>query len=406
MKNIRNERKNLKYYSTQDVNNRDIDAIIRVLRSDHLSKGPKVEEFEEKLGKICDNRNALTVNSATSALHLAYMLAGVNSESLLWTSPITFVATTNAALQLGASIDFVDINPNTLNICPLLLEEKLQKAALQNRLPDIVTVVHFAGNPCNMDRIHYLSQLFGFKVIEDASHALGATYKNIPIGGDDRSEAAVFSFHPVKMITTGEGGALIVSSKNSWKRASLLRSHGIDNTVTTRTDKKIGWYYEQTALGYNYRMTEMQAAMGIEQLFRLNDFVNKRNMLASVYKEALASLPVKFQSISENTVSSYHLFTIQLTEEEFKRDTLYAFLKDHGIASQVHYIPVYKHPFYQSLGFDKNYCPHADAYFKQCLSIPLHQKLEIEDLQFVAEHLERFFLNQATPKSASNSASL
>ena len=382
-------RENLKFYSTQDIGDFEKEAILQVLSSDYLARGPKIQEFEGLLGEICNGNSALAVNSATSALHVAYKVANVHSDSLIWTTPITFVATANAAIQLGAKIDFVDIDPKTLNICPEILEEKLRNASRQNNLPDVITVVHFAGNPCDMDKIYDLSEIYGFKVIEDASHALGSRYNNLPIGGDNRSEATIFSFHPVKMITTGEGGALILSSKKNWKRASILRNHGIVHSE--KKNKNENWFYEQLELGNNYHMTEIGAAMGIVQLARLSHFVKKRNFLASLYKQNLVSLPIEFQKISEKSLSSYHLFTIQSSAKVFDRNKLYGFLSDSGIASQVHYIPVYHHPFYKSLGFKKQYCPNAESYFRRCLSIPLHQKLEEEDIHYVVHHLKKYF---------------
>ena len=383
--------KNLQFYSTQDISNQEINAVTEVLRSDFLSRGPKIKEFEAAIGEVCKGSKALAVNSATSALHLAYILADVNASSLVWTSPITFVATANTAMQLGAKIDFIDINPKTLNICPEILEDKLREAKQVGRLPHIVSAVHFGGNPCDMDSIHTLSKKYGFKVIEDASHAFGASYNGVPIGGDKRSIASVFSFHPVKMITTGEGGALIVESEEMWQKANIIRSHGVNSFSDERNKKdKCPWYYEQTEIGYNYRMTEMQAAMGTVQISRLPYFVEKRNKLANLYKKKLSNLPIKFQSISKGTISSYHLFTIELKDNRFDRDRLYAFLKENQIASQVHYIPLYHHPFYKNLGFSNNYCNNAEIFFRSCLSIPLHQKLDEDDIGYVVEHVTKF----------------
>ena len=384
-------RTNIQFYSTQDIGNLEIDAVTEVLRSDFLSRGPKVEEFEEAISTICNGTKALAVNSATSALHLAYILADVNASSLVWTSPITFVATANTAIQLGAEIDFVDINPETLNICPQILEDKLRRAKQVNRLPNVVTAVHFGGNPCDMDPIYTLSEKYGFKVIEDASHAFGAAYKGTPIGGDERSTASVFSFHPVKMITTGEGGALMLASEEIWNKANITRSHGINNLSNSHNKKDAcPWYYEQTDIGYNYRMTEMQAAMGTVQISRLPHFVDKRNRLAHLYKKKLANLPVKFQIVPKGNISSYHLFTIELKEGRFNRDRLFSFLKDNQIASQVHYIPLYRHPFYKKFGFSDDYCENAETYFGSCLSIPLHQKLNENDIDYVVEHIDEF----------------
>ena len=383
-------KKNLQSYSTQDISNQEINAVTKVLCSDVLSRGPKIEEFEEAIGTICNGTKALAVNSATSALHLAYIFSDINASSLVWTSPITFVATANTAMQLGAKIDFVDINPDSLNICPQILEDKLKRAKQINRLPDVVTAVHFGGNPCDMDSIYTLSKKYGFKVIEDASHAFGASYNGTPIGGDKRSAASVFSFHPVKMITTGEGGALMLASEEIWHKANITRSHGINN-LSNKRDKKGArpWYYEQTDIGFNYRMTEMQAAMGTVQISRLPHFVDKRNELAHLYKKKLAHLPVKFQLVSKGNLSSYHLFTIEVKEKRFSRDKLFSFLKDNQIASQVHYIPLYKHPIYKKFGFSDNYCKNAETYFGSCLSIPLHQKLDEDDINYVVKHIEK-----------------
>lgn len=384
-------KKNLQYYSTQDISNLEINAVTEVLRSDILSRGPQVEKFEEAIRSFCNGTKALAVNSATSALHLAYISADVKASSLVWTSPITFVATANTAMQLGAKIDFVDINPESLNICPQILEDKLKRAKEINRLPDVVTAVHFGGNPCDMDSIYTLSKKYGFKVIEDASHAFGATYNGSPIGGDGRSAASVFSFHPVKMITTGEGGALMLASEEIWHKANIIRSHGINNFLNKHNKKEAcPWYYEQTDIGYNYRMTEMQAAMGTVQISRLPDFVGKRNKLAHLYKKKLVHLPVKFQLVSKGNLSSYHLFTIEVKEKRFSRDGLFSFLKDNQIASQVHYIPLYKHPIYRKFGFGDGYCKNAETYFGSCLSIPLHQKLDEDDINYVVEHIEKF----------------
>ena len=384
--------KNLLFYSRQDISDQEINSVTEVIRSDFLSRGPKVEEFETKIGMVCKGSKALAVNSATSALHLAYILADVNVSSLVWTSPITFVATANTAMQLGAEIDFVDINPDTLNICPEILEDKLREAKQVGRLPHLVTAVHFGGSPCDMDPIHTLSKKYGFKVIEDASHAFGASYDGVPIGGDKRSLASIFSFHPVKMITTGEGGALIVGTEEIWQKANIIRSHGVNSFSDERNKKDTcPWYYEQTEIGFNYRMTEMQAAMGTVQIARLPNFVDKRNKLANLYKNKLANLPIKFQSILKGAKSSYHLFTIELKEKRFDRDRLYALLKENQIASQVHYIPLYHHPLYKNLDFRDNYCKNAEKYFNACLSIPLHQKLDENDIDYVVEHISKFF---------------
>ncbi len=384
-------KKALEFYSTQSINEQDKESILEVLDSDYLSRGPKIQQFEQKLGKLCNNKYAVSVNSATSALQLAYEINGIKKGDLVWTTPITFVATSNAALLFGAKIDFVDISPETLNICPTLLEKKLKKAEFHSRLPDFLTVVHFGGSPCNMKKLYDLSIKYDFKIIEDASHALGASYKDKMIGENNFSLASVFSFHPVKMITTGEGGAVLLNSEKDQIKALSLRSHGIDPTKSLEINKKPGWYYEQSELGYNFRMSELQAALGSSQIERLNQFIKKRNVLAKYYKKHLAVLPVKFQKILPNCVSSYHLFTIELTDKNFSRDELYRFLKENKIGCQVHYIPVHLQPYYKRQGFSDGMFRNAENYFKNCLSLPLHQTLNEIDLQYVCNKLKDFF---------------
>ncbi len=385
-------KKALEFYSTQSINKKDKESVLEVLGSDYLSRGPKIHEFEDKLGKFCKNKYSVSLNSATSALQLAYQINGIQKGDLVWTTPITFVATCNAALHFGANIDFIDIDPETLNISPSLLEEKLRKAEYEARLPDFLTVVHFGGNPCEMKKIFNLSIKYGFKVIEDASHALGASYKNMMIGENNFSLASVFSFHPVKMITTGEGGAILLNSQRDQKKALTLRSHGIDSSNTLEMKKKPGWYYEQIDLGYNFRMSELQAALGSSQIERLQQFVNKRNILAKYYKKHLSELPFKFQKILPGCNSSYHLFTVELTDKRFARDELYRFLKENKIGTQVHYIPVHLQPYYKRQGFSKGMFGNAESYFQNCLSLPLHQGLEETDIRYVCDKLADFFV--------------
>ena len=379
----------LRSYSKQNVSESDIENVVKVLQSDFLSRGPKIEQFESDIGNFCKNSNVITTNSATSALHLAYKVNGVKEGSLVWTTPITFAATANVALLLGAQIDFVDINAQTLNMCPIRLEEKLKKA--QKRLPDFVTVVHFAGNPCQMKEIFNLSKQYGFKIIEDSSHAMGAVYEGMPIGRNDFSLASVFSFHPVKMITTGEGGALTVASKKLKEKAVSLRSHGIFEKKKRKRKQAQDWFYEQHDLGYNFRISEIQAALGVSQLRRLKRFVKIRNSLANIYKIRLSQLPLKFQEILPNSISSYHLFTIEIVDKNFSRDALYSYLKKNKIGCQVHYIPVHLHPFYKKLGFSRGTYPNSETYYKRCLSIPLHQGLTEFDIDFVIKKIVTFF---------------
>ena len=385
------KRKPIEFYSTQSVNRNDKKSVIDALSSDFLSRGPIIQAFERKLGKWCDNEWVVVVNSGTSALQLAYQVSGIKKDSLVWTTPLTFAATANAAVALGAEIDFVDIDPETLNLCPVLLEEKLKEAKKKSKLPDCLTVVHFAGNPCEMEKFFSLSRHYKFKIIEDASHALGAYYKESPIGSNEYSDISIFSFHPVKMITTGEGGALLLSSKNEFELADSLRSHGMVTPSSTAATKKPMWYYEQQYLGNNYRMSEIQAALGLSQMKRLGEFVKKRNELADIYSMSLEKMPIKTQTILKNNKSSYHLYTIEILDRKFSRDDLYLYLKKNGIGCQVHYIPVHMHPFYKRKGFKKGRFKNSEAYFEKCLSVPLHQGLKKKDVLEVCSKLEQFF---------------
>ncbi len=385
------KRKPLEFYSTQSINKNDRKSVIDALHSDYLSRGPKIVAFEQEIGKYCDNEWVLAVNSGTSALQLAYQICGIKKDCLVWTTPITFVATANAAVALGATIDFVDIDPDSLNLCPNMLEKKLKDAKSKSNLPDCLTVVHFAGNPCDMEKIFSLSRRYKFKIIEDASHAMGAYYKDSPIGSNRYSDCSVFSFHPVKMITTGEGGALLLSSKNEFEIADSLRSHGITFPAKSGSTKKPMWYYEQEHLGDNHRMSELQAALGLSQISRLSSFVKKRNNLAKIYSEFLEKMPVKTQIVSQNNKSSYHLYTIEILDDSYSRDDLYHFLKKNGVGCQVHYIPVHTHPFYKKRGFKRGLFKNSEAYFKNCLSLPLHQRLRKKDIIEVCKKLEQFF---------------
>ncbi len=386
-------KKALKYYSTQSISEQDKECVLDALESPSLSRGPKIKEFENKLGSKCKNNHVIALNSATSALQIAYQLNSIDSGSIVWTSPLTFVATANAALNLGAKIDFVDISSETLNICPVKLEKKLKISKAINKAPDLVVLVHFGGNPCEMDKIYKLSLKYGFNIVEDASHALGASFRKERIGNCKFSNAAVFSFHPVKMITTGEGGALIVKTENDYKRAVTLRSHGIPEDRSNLMERGMPeWYYEQISLGYNYRLSDLQAALGLSQLERLNSFVEIRNELALEYHKLLKGGPLKLQKITDECISSYHLFVLQIQDESISRDKLYEYLKSNDIGCQVHYIPVHLHPFFKSKGFKENDFPNAENYFKKCLSIPLHQGLSKDDIRFVCSKIEDFII--------------
>ena len=384
-------RKAIERYSTQAISELDKLKVKEALDSDFLTGGPLVREFEESLASTIESKHVISLNSGTAALQLAYRVANIKTGSLVWTSPITFVATANAAKLLGAEVDFVDIDEDTLNISPELLEHKLISAKKKNKIPDVITVVHFGGSPCDLDKIFSLAGKYNFKVLEDASHALGASYNKEKIGQNSYSFGSVFSFHPVKMITTGEGGALSLKSNSHYQRALSLRSHGIEYSPIIREKEMPGWYYEQKELGYNCRISEMQAALGVSQLKKLEEFVKIRNSLAKSYKRHLSPLPIKWQKLLDNCISSYHLFTIEIMDKNLKRDDLYNYLQENKIGCQVHYIPVHLQPYYQNQGYTYDGLKNAEAYYSRCLSLPLHQNLTNADIEFVCETIKKFF---------------
>ena len=388
---MKKNKKPIEFYSTQSLDNDDKAMVLEVLNSDYLTTGPKIEEFEKLISQICSNAFALAVNSGTSALTLAYEVCEVGAQSLVWTTPLTFVATAACAVKLGASIDFVDIDSDTLNICPLLLEKKLKIAKKCGRSPDVLTVVHFAGSPVDMEHISSLAKKYKFKVIEDASHALGTIFKDQVIGENRFSDVTVFSFHPVKIITTGEGGAILLNEKKDFLKARGLRSHGINRESSEPVDDFPSWFYQQNRLGYNFRMSELHAALGISQIQKLDTFISKRNSLANEYKNMLGNMPLKFQKILPGCRSSYHLFTIEVLDEKIRRNDLYNFLQSMKIGCQVHYIPVHTLDFFKNMGFSNGMFRNSEKYFERCLSIPMHPKLEISDLEKVKEALKEFF---------------
>ena len=352
-------------YGKQSINQDDIDAVVDVLKSDFLTQGPKVVEFENDLANYCEAKYAKAVNNGTAALHLAYLAIGLEQGDIVWTTPNTFVATANAALYCGATVDFVDIDPKTYNLSIDYLKEKLIQAKKDNKLPKLVVPVHFAGQSCEMKAIWKLSKEYGFKVIEDASHALGGEYLNNKVGNCEYSDMAVFSFHPVKMITTGEGGAITTNNEKLNEKIELLRSHGIAKDATKFDNQSDGdWYYEQRALGFNYRLTDIQAALGISQLKRLDSFVARRREIVKQYFDKLDNSVLPYQHPDAN--SSWHLFVIQ-TED---RKATYKQLKTQGIMTQVHYIPVTSQPFY-----NRKKLKNSADFYRHCLSLPIYADL-------------------------------
>ncbi len=380
-------------YGRQDINQADIDAVVAVLRSDFLTQGPVVPAFEKAVADYCSVQYAVAVNSATSALHIACLVLGTGKGDSVWTSPITFVASANCALYCGASVDFVDIDPRTYNLSTDCLAEKLAQAEKIGNLPKVVIAVHLCGQPCDMAIIHALSQQYGFKIIEDASHAIGGRYKGEPIGNCRYSDITVFSFHPVKIITTGEGGMAMTNDASLAKRMQLLRSHGITRDMNEMTHASDGpWYYQQIDLGYNYRMTDLQAALGLSQMQRLDEFVTKRHAIAKRYDQLWLDLPAIVPPWQHaDSYSGLHLYVIRLKTDEIGKRHCKVFegLRAESIEVNLHYIPVYRQPFYERLGFMCGYCPEAERYYAQAISLPMYPGLSIEDQKFVASALMR-----------------
>ena len=379
-------------YGKQDINQQDINAVIKVLQSDFLTQGPKVPLFEAAIKSVCDTQHAVAVNSATSALHIACLALGVGKGDLVWTSPITFVASANCALYCGASVDFVDIDVQTYNLCPIQLEQKLIKAKKNSRLPKVVIPVHLAGQSCELQRIHQLSLEYGFAIIEDAAHAIGGKYQDQAIGNCQYSDISIFSFHPVKIITTAEGGIATTNNQALADKMTRLRSHGITRDEKLMTEPSHGdWYYQQLELGFNYRMTELQAALGISQLDRLEEFVASRKKRAAYYDQQLADLPIVLPKQLEQSESSWHLYIIQIELDKIDKSHQQVFneLREAGIGVNLHYIPVHLQPYYQTLGFKTGDLPEAEAYYARALSIPLYAQLCKTDQDTVINSLKR-----------------
>jgi len=362
-------------YGKQEITQQDIDAVVCALTSDFLTQGPQVPLFENSIKNAVNAEYAFAVNSATSALHIACLALEVGKGDVVWTTPITFVASANCALYCGADVDFVDIDPRTYNLSPKSLEEKLSHAKQNNLpLPKVVIPVHLSGQPCEMDKIHSLGVEYNFSIIEDASHAIGGKYKNNPIGSCEYSDITIFSFHPVKIVTTAEGGAATTNSKKLASKLELLRSHGVTRDSSLLSGESHGdWYYEQIELGFNYRMTEMQAALGVSQMSRLHDFVTKRNVLAATYDKSLKNLPLTTPFQIENSYSARHLYVIRLRLDDIclSRKEVFDQLRESGIGVNLHYIPVHTQPYYKNLGFKRGQFPVAESYYSDAISIPL-----------------------------------
>jgi UDP-4-amino-4,6-dideoxy-N-acetyl-beta-L-altrosamine transaminase len=375
-------------YGRQDISEDDIQAVIRVLRSDFLTQGATVPAFEQRLADDCGCRHGAAVNSATSALHLACLALGVGPGDRVWTSPITFVASANAALYCGAEVDFVDIDPRSYNMCPDALEEKLSRAAREGALPKVIIPVHMTGQSCDMAPIRAAADAHGVKIVEDASHAVGGRYLDTPVGSCRFSDIAVFSFHPVKIITTGEGGMALTNDPALAERMRMDRSHGITRDRDLMRNTPHGpWYYEQVRLGFNYRMTDIAAALGLGQLERLDAFVERRHEVAAAYDAGLAGLPLTTPWQHPRTRSAYHLYVIRIDRSRAARDhrAVFEALRAAGIGVNLHYIPVYKQPWYRALGFAEDYCPQAEAYYAEAISLPIYPALTRQDQQRVID---------------------
>ncbi|MDP2759249.1 MAG: UDP-4-amino-4,6-dideoxy-N-acetyl-beta-L-altrosamine transaminase [Sideroxyarcus sp.] len=370
-------------YGRQDISEADIQAVVDVLRSDLITQGPVVPAFERAVADYCGAKHAVAVNNATSALHIACLALGVGKGDVVWTSPITFVASANCALYCGADVDFVDIDPHTYNMSIARLQEKLALAEEAGRLPKVVVPVHLCGQSCDMEGIHALGRRYGFKIIEDASHAIGGRYKGAPVGSCRYSDITVFSFHPVKIITTGEGGMAMTNDAKLSRCMQLLRSHGITREETEMTHAPDGpWYYQQVGLGFNYRMTDIQAALGLSQMHRLEEFISMRNALAARYDRLLAGLPVSVSRRNTDGRSAFHLYIIRLAFAGTGKTHRQVFegLRAAGIGVNLHYIPVYLQPYHEKAGYYAGYCPEAERYYGEAISLPMYSALT-EDQQ-------------------------
>jgi len=385
-------------YGRQEITQADIDAVVAVLKSDFLTQGPQVPLFERSVAEHVGAEHALAVNSATSALHIACLALGLGEGDWLWTSPITFVASANCGLYCGAQVDFVDIDPRTYNLCPKALEAKLEQAEREGRLPKVIVAVHLCGQPCDMQAIHALSQRYGFHIIEDASHAIGGKYKGEFIGSGRYSDITVFSFHPVKIITTAEGGMALTNDEHLAGRMNLLRSHGITRDSELMTREADGpWYYQQIDLGFNYRMTELQAALGLSQLKRLDDFVSRRHKLAERYDSLLDCFPLTVPWQHPDGYSGLHLYVICLDLDDISitHRQVFEALREQGIGVNLHYIPVHTQPYYQQMGFADGDFPNAMAYYRKAISLPMFHGMTYKQQDEVVNVLGNILGEQA-----------
>ncbi len=377
-------------YGRQDIDDKDIESVVKVLKSSFLTQGPMVEKFEEEVSNKVNSAYSLAFNSATSALHVACLALGLKAGDNLWTTPITFVASANCGIYCGAKIDFVDIDPKTGLICTKELTKKLELAKTKNKLPKIVIPVHLAGTSCEMEEIYKLSKKYGFAIIEDASHAIGGSYKNSPVGNCDYSDITVFSLHPVKIITSGEGGIATTNNKSLDEKMKYLRSHGITKEKENFHKKNEGqWYYEQQVLGYNYRMSDIHAALGSSQLTRLSLFIQTRKKIIEDYKNDTEKLPITFLEVPKGVESAYHLAIIRLdNRDDIFHRKIFDCLRSNNIGVQLHYTPVHLQPYYRNLGFTQGDFPEAESYSKNAISLPIYPSLSKKDYERVIDQLK------------------
>lgn len=366
-------------YGRHSISEADIESVVEVLRSNWLTQGPVVPQFEKSLVGYTGAREAVAVNSATAALHVACLALGVGPGDRVWTSPTTFVASANCALFCGGVVDFVDIDPHTYNMSVPCLAEKLRKASHNGTLPKVVIPVHLCGQSCDMEAIHELSSYYGFRILEDASHAVGGRYQGLPVGNCRFSDIAVFSFHPVKIITSGEGGMALTNDPALANIMRQYRAHGITSDCSEMVPRNTGeiWNYQQIRLGYNYRMTDIQAALGLSQMGRLDEFVYARQQVAAKYDYALSGLPITLPFQHPSTSSSYHLYPIRIDRKQCFNNqyTVYHQLHHAGVQVNLHYIPVYRQPYFERMGFYAGYCPEAERYHRDALSLPIYPAL-------------------------------
>jgi len=380
------------HYSKQCIQNDDIKAVISVLKSDYLTTGPAVPKFERYINNFVGSKFSVAVNSGTSALHISCLALGLKKGDILWTSPNSFCASANCALHCGAKVNFVDINKEDFNICLNQLEHKLKEAKKKKKLPKIIIPVHFAGYSCDMKYLNFLSKKYKFKIIEDASHALGSKYLNKNVGNCKFSDITVFSFHPVKTITTIEGGIATTNNETIYKKLLLLRNHGINKSNIHLNDTlKLRSFYNQELLGFNFRMNDVQAALGISQLKKINKFIHLRKKISKFYDDHLKELPLKTQKRKLFSTSSHHLYVINLVNKFFKRDDLLRILKKNKINAGIHYIPIHLHSYYRNLGFKKGHFPNSEQFYKNAISLPIYPDLQFKQLKFIIKIIKNFF---------------